>query len=152
MKIMLKRKGFMASVVGFLLVAIVCIFVVFFFAIADFFVGININYDISTEQKFVAPFLMVHEASELEKDGKPFFQQLSYFGAGERMTSDYESTLEDRLSLFAYDYILRLKDRRLASYSAVPEANPRLSSSAIIPVFTFEKKNEYFTIQCNYYG
>jgi len=135
----MNQRGWMAWLVAFLFLSLVC------FVVASVMWGLNIIlsmglfHSAEAEQKFITPFLIIYSSSSISIDEKPFFQEMSYVASGQLIGPSFSSDVIKSSRIMANAYKISLYTRSLMSFGVLGDGT---ISGAVIPLFTFEKKDE----------
>jgi hypothetical protein len=136
------ERGFFSFFFMTLVLVVFCTVVIIFFFLISFIAKLNIQNSIEREEKFMAPFMVAYSSSQAVFNEKNFFQQLSYFAAGEPVMPEMDAILNAYASRSSNSYLISLYSRGLTEKGKLDEN----VGGANIPIFTFEKKKERLTI------
>lgn len=140
----MNSKGWMPYFLMFIVLVMFCTVAIVLFSAANIFGKLDFSVVSEQEQSSVVPFIIAYNLLNSDFGEKTFFQQVSYFAAGEKLTPEKEAVLNSYASTSANNYILSLYNRRLTSGGLLDNSKV---SAAVIPVFTFEKKKESLEIK-----
>lgn len=136
------KKGFLPFFFMTVILVVFCTVIILFFFALSFFAKLQIQSNTEREEKFITPFMVGYTSSTAVFDGKSFFQEMSYLASGELFTPTIEKTMDEYASRSANDYLIGFYDKGLLRTKVLDEK----VGGAVIPIFTFEKKQEALII------
>ena len=142
----MNSRGWMAYFLMVVVLMAFCTIVIILFSGLSIFGKLDFSVISEREQASVVPFIIAYSESDASFGEKTFFQQMSYLGAGEPVNPEVEGVLKSYASRSANNYIISLHSRYLTSGGLVDEDKV---SAAVIPLFTFEKKQEEMIVRAS---